>query len=454
MSKRWDSSSRASLDKEMLNDNNNIGSSDRALASITPEEEIIILKKRNNQLSAENERLKASVFLLTEKLSKKKDVIFSMDPLISAMTSSVPTPSPNLTLNNKNNPGLSTVEVPMLVQKHPSKEFTDDDSEDGGLITGESTVCKTTLTGHTSAVYACKYSPDGLNLVSTSLDTSVRLWELSNNVNTVLGYHSQSGTDLVWDGSQVASSSLDMTVKLWDTTKINPEIPVSSFSTHGVALCLSMLDSFTVVSGTSLGFIHQFDIRSGKNELNVTATPQTDCAINALCFDEPRYLLSGDAKGRIKVWDLRITRGEELYCIEGHRAISGFAYGSNGYLAVNSYDNALRVFSKHSTEGIRLIHTLRGHRSKNWPIRSSFSRAISNQPLMLATGSTTNSCFLFGMLPALPNSEELLQPVSLIQQLQGHTGSVYSCDFSIDNHLATASQDSTIKIWRKKSNLQ
>jgi WD40 repeat protein len=154
----------------------------------------------------------------------------------------------------------------------------------------------------------------------------------------------------------------------------------------------------------------------------------------------------------LRGWDLRVVRSEELYVVDGHRAISGLAIGGNRYLAMNSYDNALRIFEKDTTELVKLVHTMKGQRSKNWPIRSCFSQSTGNLPVMVASGSATNECFIYGYLPY--SSSHLASPEKLmpIQQLHGHTGSVYACDFSIDNHLATCSADSTLKIWWRRLN--
>ena len=68
------------------------------------------------------------------------------------------------------------------------------------------------------AVYSVCFSPDGKQLVSGSLDETVRLWDVETGacVKTLKGHG-----DSVWsvcfspDGRRLGSGSMDDTVRLW-----------------------------------------------------------------------------------------------------------------------------------------------------------------------------------------------------------------------------------------------
>lgn len=516
LAKRWDSSSRTSLEKEATGGGSmdaslvvgggisnavNASSGNASAPLVSLEEENRSLRKRLVQLEAENERLKASVFLLTEKLNGRKPSsadsrLLSMDALLCA--SSLQQQQSNNALNSTSSSspvanGLvpAAAAAPRQQQQllgdiftKSSREWTtggEEDSSDDAISNHSTSTgvlsCRTTLAGHSGAVYACKFSPDGSSLASTSLDCTVRLWNATTGTSHVIGQHTQSGSDLAWLGqSRLVSASLDMTVKVWDAVKFNSSSPVSNYKTNGgvVLSVASSSDHHSVFAGASSGTIHRFDMRAPTSsaELLNSATGGDGAAVNALTCGEG-VVFSGDAKGRLRAWDLRISRPDELFTVEGRRPISGIAYSANGYLAVNAYDSVLRVFCKGGSQGtdqpIKLVYALRGHRSKTWPIRPCFSHQqhTSSTALLLATGSSTNSCYLFGHLPATPpssspsaSSESLSSNVgesaatggvSLVQQLHGHLNSVYSCDFSpVDNHLATCSADNTLKIWWKR----
>jgi WD40 repeat protein len=464
--KRWDSKTSGDKDNGLANGTEHYSNgSERTFTSLSVEDENAQLKRRIAQLETENEKLKASVFLLSERYTKRRDSKekFPIDVLLAA-TSTPPSiaPSPNSSaapFPPYPPPRRQSAEVASLSRQkdvydgavlvsRQSKDIYDEDSEDGqaSVSSNEPTTCRSTLTGHKSAVYACKFSLDGSSIASTSLDNTVRLWNLNSGSSAIIGQHASSGTDLAWEGSRVVTSSVDMTVCVWDTGKINPDVAVQKFRTNGVALCTTICDSNIIVAGTSNGYLHRFDSRQPSSE--TSSSQVLEAAVNAVCFGESNLIFTGDAKGNLRAWDTRITRSEDLCMIEGRKPISGIAYGGKSYLAVNSYDNALRIYCRDSAELVRLTHTLRGHKSKGWPIRSCFSQGSS---LMVATGSSTNSCYLFGTLPYnSPNTDESLPQVSLLQLLQGHTGSVYATDFSNDNHLATCSADGTIKIWWRR----
>jgi len=432
MPKRWDSSSRNSYEKETQGSDGHIA---EKFSAVSLEDENSFLKKRIAQLEAENEKLKSSVFLLTERVNKKHDIRLSIDALMSAVPPPV-TPSPNASGIPYMARRSSATDIPVLMR--PSKDMNDEESEDGGSL--EEAV--TNLTGHTSAVYVCKFSADGSALASTSLDTTVRLWNVSNNAKAIIGNHSQSGTDLAWFGSAVASSSFDMTMRIWDTNKVNATSPIASFDTNGLAFSLSVLNESSIVVGTSNGYLQRFDVRTKA----AVTSHKIDSGVNAVCVFDCNQVLSGDSRGVLRTWDTRFSRCEELYVVDNHRPISGISCSSPNYIVVNSYDNALRIFSRDPGGGTKLSYTLRGHRNKNWPIRSAFSQAKAGSPLLVATGSATNSCYVFGHLSNNGAGSE----VTLLHQLEGHHGSVYSCDFSCDNQLATCSADGTLKIWWKR----
>ena len=465
MPKRWDSSSRMSFEKDNVATVDALVADRATSSSVIPQdEETKALKKRIAYLEQENERLKASVYLLTEKLSRRRDSHISMDALLGSTSSSgFPpaslTPSPTIVPQNVNLGATRRFSNDVsAIHSRQGKEFLilEDDMDDASQ-SSDPYVHRFTLSGHDAAVYQCRFSPDGMTLSSTSLDCSIRVWSTSSGTNTIVGMHSQGGSDVAWMGpSLVASSSLDMSVKLWDVGKANPETPLASLNTNGIALCLDTLPGTTsLVTGTSVGCIQVFDTRVSSSASDAGIVFHGEGAVNAVCCGIPNIVLSGDAKGYLRGFDVRMTGHQDLFTVQDSRPISGIAWSPDSLLAVNSYDNALRIFARDAAgDTIKMIHTLRGHKSKNLPIRSSFSKETphSKAAIAVATGSANKACYIFSPLhiPSSTGSGEE-SPALSTQVLQGHTGNVYSCDFSIDNHLATCSADGTICLWSRRS---
>jgi WD40 repeat protein len=81
------------------------------------------------------------------------------------------------------------------------------------------TARRSTLQGHTHAVYCVAFSSDSKTLASASGDKTVKLWDLATGKErATLHGHTESVMSVAFcsDGKTLASASSDKTVKLWD----------------------------------------------------------------------------------------------------------------------------------------------------------------------------------------------------------------------------------------------
>ena len=78
---------------------------------------------------------------------------------------------------------------------------------------------RATLRGHTQAVVAVAYSPDGKTLASASYDGTLKLWDVAGGKErATLKGHTDAVLCVAFspDGKALASAGYDTTVRLWD----------------------------------------------------------------------------------------------------------------------------------------------------------------------------------------------------------------------------------------------
>jgi WD40 repeat protein len=75
------------------------------------------------------------------------------------------------------------------------------------------------LAGHSTLVWATAWSPNGLQLASSSADGTIKLWNVQTGecLQTLQG-HCHVVWSVAWspDGQTLASSSSDETIRVWD----------------------------------------------------------------------------------------------------------------------------------------------------------------------------------------------------------------------------------------------
>ena len=83
-------------------------------------------------------------------------------------------------------------------------------------------ILSTQLTGHASAVFDVKYSPDGQILATVSGDNSLRLWGADGSTQAIFEKHRGAISNVAFspDGQTIATASDDKTVLLWDLEQI------------------------------------------------------------------------------------------------------------------------------------------------------------------------------------------------------------------------------------------
>jgi len=354
---------------------------------------------------------------------------------------------------------------------------------------------------HSGAVYALSWAPEGQFLASGSFDKSVVITKvespakmgerissksssLPGAVNEeeelekiVFSAHNQLVSDVKWNCSseRVFSGSFDRTVCIWDA-KETRNSPLSQIQMGGMVMSLAADRNQPNLSYVSTihGDLRIVDERDPLQQTKFTG--ECDGVVKALYIPLNRQdvLLSGSTNGIIQKWDLRsgkLISPDSILNDPGGRPITSIVTTgteTSAMVAVNSYDNILRVYderkilqysleeAENQPRQVPLIASLTGHRNKNWPIRASFFRARTDvylntlkettERFLLATGSASTSVYVFSFMRG--------KDAKLLHKLKGHQGRVYACEFTTFTEntpvLASCSADSTIRLWFNK----
>ena len=114
------------------------------------------------------------------------------------------------------------------------------------------------LHGHEGSVQSACFSPDGARIVTASWDRTARLWDAATGQELVaLRGHEGLVLSACFspDGARIVTASYDRTARIWDVAtseevvRIALDAAVHGLSVHGGAIAL----------GDALGRIHVFD---------------------------------------------------------------------------------------------------------------------------------------------------------------------------------------------------
>jgi WD40 repeat protein len=199
------------------------------------------------------------------------------------------------------------------------------------------------LRGHTDKVRSVEFDRSGALLVSSSFDRTVRIWDARTGgaIRSLEGH-----TDRVHravfspDGRLIASSSDDGTVRLWDALAGRPK-RVLSHRREVFSVAFSP-DGRILASGDSSGLIILRDV----HEDQVVARIRSEIsAVRALAFSpDGRTLAGAGDDGTVRLWDP--VTAQELLSLSGHRAqVNGLAFAPDGHtLASVSHDGIVRIW--------------------------------------------------------------------------------------------------------------
>ena len=179
------------------------------------------------------------------------------------------------------------------------------------------------LSGHSSEVLCCKAFEEGSRAISGSADKTLKIWDLYNGVEIqTLRGHDDIVTccDVSQDGTLVVSGSWDHSIRLWEIDgraigegkkSMLPKASRILKGHNGVVLCCSLFrkDDTRLLSGDADGTMRVWNIRDDA-EVHVIKMGNGGVHCCSIVNGGSR-IIGGGEDGNLVVWDLPVVSGGE-----------------------------------------------------------------------------------------------------------------------------------------------
>ncbi|KAI3975567.1 hypothetical protein MKX01_002399 [Papaver californicum] len=252
----------------------------------------------------------------------------------------------------------------------------------------------TLFQGHAGPVYSATFSPLGDFILSSSSDSTIRLWSTKLNANLVC-YKGHNYP--VWDvqfspvGHYFASSSHDRTARIWSMDRIQP-LRIMAGHLSDVDCVQWHANCNYIATGSSDKTVRLWDVQSG--ECVRIFIGHRSMILSLAMSPDGRYMASGDEDGTIMMWDL--SSGRCVTPLTGHTSCVwtlDFS-GEGSLLASGSADCTVKLWDVTAstkiprTEENKAGSTNRLRSLKTLPTKSTavYSLRFSRRNLLFASG--------------------------------------------------------------------
>jgi WD40 repeat protein len=290
------------------------------------------------------------------------------------------------------------------------------------------------LSGHDGQVNVAAFSPDGKHLVSGSDDRTVRIWDLTGGVPSVVipGAGIMYSAAFSPDGKLVIAGAEQRVARIFDAAT-GAQVGVLRGHTRGVDFAEYSPDGRRIVTASGDRTVRVWNAADGA--MLLTLRGHTGPVLDAHFSPDGRRIVSASADHTVRVWNA--LTGAPVTVLRGHTDLVWDAvFSPDGKRLVSgSADGTVRIWN---AAGGRRLLVLEGHSG------SVYRVGFSPDGKRVVTSSLDRTVRVWDSVTG-----------TQLEVLYGHTAAVISAAFSPDGRrIVSASLDRTVRIWDASSGAQ
>ena len=219
-----------------------------------------------------------------------------------------------------------------------------------GILNSNTGTLLFNLTGHTD--YVASIAALGTSYIATGAnDNSIKIWNASNGalLQTLYG-HTGTVTSVVAlpNGWLASASSVDLTIKIWNL--VNCSV-IYTFTSNASLPNLVLLPNGLLASGPDSGYVSFWNYTNGTRSY-LYSSAYTGSLLTVLPTGN---VAAGSFNNKADV--INANSGTKLFSLASHTHINVISSLSPSLIATGGYDSSIRIWTAAGT----LLQTLKGH---------------------------------------------------------------------------------------------